>query len=64
MATPTKAPHGTASVSAVPPPPGVRANPGPFGLLCFGMTTCMLMFTTTKWSPGVSAAAGVRARRR
>ncbi|KAJ9533467.1 hypothetical protein QJQ45_026541 [Haematococcus lacustris] len=65
MATPTKASHGTASVSddlehghgmmvsaAVPPPPGVRANPGPFGLLCFGMTTCMLMFTTTKWSPG------------
>ncbi|KAJ9533874.1 hypothetical protein QJQ45_026963 [Haematococcus lacustris] len=44
--------HGMMVPAAVPPPPGVRANPGPFGLLCFGMTTCMLMFTTTKWSPG------------
>ncbi|KAJ9532993.1 hypothetical protein QJQ45_018082 [Haematococcus lacustris] len=44
--------HGMMVPAAVPPPPSVRANPGPFGLLCFGMTTCMLMFTTTKWSPG------------
>ncbi|GFR48506.1 hypothetical protein Agub_g10173 [Astrephomene gubernaculifera] len=28
----------------------VRGDPGPFGLLCFGMTTCMLMFITTRWS--------------
>ncbi|GIL76403.1 hypothetical protein Vretifemale_5998, partial [Volvox reticuliferus] len=28
----------------------VRGDPGPFGLLCFGMTTCMLMFITTKWA--------------
>ncbi|PNW69981.1 hypothetical protein CHLRE_17g700750v5 [Chlamydomonas reinhardtii] len=28
----------------------VRGDPGPFGLLCFGMTTCMLMFITTEWT--------------
>ncbi|KAG2494227.1 hypothetical protein HYH03_007583 [Edaphochlamys debaryana] len=28
----------------------VRGDPGPFGLLCFGMTTCMLMFITTEWA--------------
>ncbi|KAG2422612.1 hypothetical protein HXX76_010393 [Chlamydomonas incerta] len=28
----------------------VRGDPGPFGLLCFGMTTCMLMFVTTEWT--------------
>ncbi|KAJ9518849.1 hypothetical protein QJQ45_026105 [Haematococcus lacustris] len=32
---------------------GVRGNPGPFGLLCFGMTTCMLMFVNTRWSPAL-----------
>eukprot|EP00195_Chlamydomonas_chlamydogama_P008907 CAMPEP_0202900244 /NCGR_PEP_ID=MMETSP1392-20130828/10578_1 /ASSEMBLY_ACC=CAM_ASM_000868 /TAXON_ID=225041 /ORGANISM="Chlamydomonas chlamydogama, Strain SAG 11-48b" /LENGTH=232 /DNA_ID=CAMNT_0049586593 /DNA_START=73 /DNA_END=771 /DNA_ORIENTATION=- len=30
--------------------PWVRGNPGPFGLLCFGMTTDMLMFVTTGWA--------------
>uniref|UniRef100_A0A7S0QVQ1 GPR1/FUN34/yaaH family protein n=1 Tax=Chlamydomonas leiostraca TaxID=1034604 RepID=A0A7S0QVQ1_9CHLO len=30
----------------------VRGNPGPFGLLCFGLTTDMLMFITTSWSTG------------
>lgn len=30
----------------------VRGDPGPFGLLCFGMTTCMLMFITTTWAEG------------
>ncbi|KAJ9518848.1 hypothetical protein QJQ45_026107 [Haematococcus lacustris] len=44
--------HAMMVAPAAPRPSGVRANPGPFGLLCFGMTTCMLMFTTTKWSPG------------
>lgn len=34
----------------VPKPSGVRGNPGPFGLLCFGMTTCMLMFVVTEWA--------------
>lgn len=29
--------------------PGI-ANPAPLGLLCFGMTTVMLMFITTKWA--------------
>ncbi|GLC33125.1 hypothetical protein PLESTB_000367600 [Pleodorina starrii] len=28
----------------------VRGDPGPYGLLCFGMTTCMLMFITTGWA--------------
>lgn len=36
-----------------PPLPFVRGNPGPFGLLCFGMTTCMLMFITTGWAESV-----------
>eukprot|EP00195_Chlamydomonas_chlamydogama_P016362 CAMPEP_0202900946 /NCGR_PEP_ID=MMETSP1392-20130828/12284_1 /ASSEMBLY_ACC=CAM_ASM_000868 /TAXON_ID=225041 /ORGANISM="Chlamydomonas chlamydogama, Strain SAG 11-48b" /LENGTH=237 /DNA_ID=CAMNT_0049587409 /DNA_START=35 /DNA_END=748 /DNA_ORIENTATION=+ len=31
-------------------PAWVRGNPGPFGLLCFGMTTDMLMFITTGWA--------------
>ncbi|GLI60359.1 hypothetical protein VaNZ11_002483 [Volvox africanus] len=28
----------------------VRGDPGPYGLLCFGMTTCMLMFIKTRWA--------------
>jgi len=28
----------------------ILGNPGPFGLLCFGMTTNMLMFVITGWS--------------
>ncbi|KAL6747486.1 GPR1/FUN34/yaaH family-domain-containing protein [Haematococcus lacustris] len=39
-----------AAFTPIPRPAGVRGNPGPFGLLCFGMTTCMLMFVTTTWS--------------
>lgn len=30
----------------------------PAGLLGFGMTTCMLMFVTTSWSPAVSGVPG------
>ncbi|KAG1676163.1 hypothetical protein FOA52_005004 [Chlamydomonas sp. UWO 241] len=36
-----------------PPPPRpscVRGNPGPVGLLAFGMTTLMLMFIETGWT--------------
>jgi succinate-acetate transporter protein len=29
---------------------GVQGNPGPLGLLAFGITTCMLMFVNTSWS--------------
>ncbi|KAG1676088.1 hypothetical protein FOA52_014954 [Chlamydomonas sp. UWO 241] len=36
--------------SAALRPSGVRGNPGPLGLLCFGMTTVMLMFIETSWS--------------
>ncbi|MEW5308094.1 MAG: hypothetical protein WDW38_000080 [Sanguina aurantia] len=35
-----------ARAGAVGPPDSI----GPFGLLCFGMTTCMLMFVTTTWA--------------
>ncbi|KAG1665546.1 hypothetical protein FOA52_000692 [Chlamydomonas sp. UWO 241] len=39
--------------TAVPPAPprasGVRGNPGPVGLLAFGMTTVMLTFIETSW---------------
>lgn len=35
---------------APPPPFSSAAATGPFGLLCFGMTTCMLMFITTQWA--------------
>mmetsp|Transcript_17956 Transcript_17956/g.32789 ORF Transcript_17956/g.32789 Transcript_17956/m.32789 type:complete len:230 (-) Transcript_17956:432-1121(-) len=31
-------------------PPFVVADPGPFGLLCFGMTTCTLMFLVADWT--------------
>lgn len=48
--TVTYAPPAPAPAPAIRPS-GVRGNPGPFGLLCFGMTTCMLMFVTTGWSP-------------
>lgn len=33
------------------------ANPAPLGLLCFGMTTVMLMFVTTKWVEGAALNA-------
>ncbi|GAX82079.1 hypothetical protein CEUSTIGMA_g9507.t1 [Chlamydomonas eustigma] len=32
----------------------VRGDPSPFGLICFGMTTCMLMFVVTTWSEDAS----------
>ncbi|GIL45123.1 hypothetical protein Vafri_2045 [Volvox africanus] len=31
-------------------PASINGDPGPFGLLCFGMTTCMLMFIYTGWA--------------
>jgi hypothetical protein len=34
----------------VPSKPGGIGNPAPLGLLCFGMTTVMLMFIDTKWA--------------
>ncbi|GLI64822.1 hypothetical protein VaNZ11_008119 [Volvox africanus] len=34
----------------VPNRASVIGDPGPFGLLCFGMTTCMLMFIYTGWA--------------
>ncbi|KAL6748095.1 GPR1/FUN34/yaaH family-domain-containing protein [Haematococcus lacustris] len=37
----------------LPSPSGVRGNPGPFGLLCQGITTCLIFFIVTKWTnPG------------
>ncbi|GAX82078.1 hypothetical protein CEUSTIGMA_g9506.t1 [Chlamydomonas eustigma] len=32
----------------------VRGDPSPFALICFGMTTSMLMFVTTTWSEDTS----------
>ncbi|KAL6754425.1 hypothetical protein V8C86DRAFT_355095 [Haematococcus lacustris] len=49
-------------MALAPRPSGVRGNPGPFGLLCFGMTTCMLMFVTTTWSSGVSCTVTCNTR--
>eukprot|EP00878_Enallax_costatus_P036227 GHUV01040617.1.p1 GENE.GHUV01040617.1~~GHUV01040617.1.p1 ORF type:complete len:128 (-),score=7.49 GHUV01040617.1:47-430(-) len=52
MYVPTAGPiHPPAQVQAKPinAAPGI-ANPAPLGLLCFGMTTVMLMFITTKWA--------------
>jgi len=40
------------SPRVVTPVVWVHGNPGPFGLLCFGMTTCTLMFMVTGWVPG------------
>eukprot|EP00878_Enallax_costatus_P000333 GHUV01000410.1.p1 GENE.GHUV01000410.1~~GHUV01000410.1.p1 ORF type:complete len:229 (+),score=47.32 GHUV01000410.1:148-834(+) len=39
----------TAMPQVVPSSAGGIANPAPLGLLCFGMTTVMLMFIDTKW---------------
>ncbi|KAJ9532985.1 hypothetical protein QJQ45_018084 [Haematococcus lacustris] len=43
--------HPATGREYAPNRPAIKGNPGPFGLLCFGMTTCMLMFVTTSWSP-------------
>jgi len=39
------------SPAVVAPVAWVHGNPGPFGLLCFGMTTCTAMFVITGWVP-------------
>lgn len=51
MAEEGLASHGNGRMEAepVPMPKGI-GNPAPLGLLCFGMTTVMLMFVTTQWS--------------
>ncbi len=47
-----------------PPPPFVRGDPGPLGLLCFGMTTCMLMFVVTGRCKGQSGCCESLVRER
>lgn len=40
-----------------PPAPKGIGNPAPLGLLCFGMTTVMLMFVTTEWAEAPTIGA-------
>lgn len=37
----------------------IKGNPGPFGLLCFGMTTDLLMFVITGWAEAAFVPTGV-----
>mmetsp|Transcript_19664 Transcript_19664/g.35466 ORF Transcript_19664/g.35466 Transcript_19664/m.35466 type:complete len:232 (-) Transcript_19664:137-832(-) len=51
-----RTPHNLKILST---PPFVVADPGPLGLLCFGMTTCTLMFLVAEWVPSHEAGGYV-----
>lgn len=61
MAPPKDIENGSETGYVAPAPAhSIKANPAPLGLLCFGMTTCMLMFVDTEWAnkPFVNTVLG------
>lgn len=60
MADPKDIEAGHSVFHHVAPQHSIKANPAPLGLLCFGMTTCMLMFIDTEWAakPFVNTVLG------